>query len=111
MQTYFAFVASILAATPVLADIFSVTIYDGVSGQGASKELQLTDGGCRDLKTDLWENRMASFLKPQDKKCRIYQGNNCVSPPWEGTSYLETQAFICFLDEDFENSVKSIKCW
>lgn len=45
MQTYFAFVASILAATPVLA-IIDVTIYDGVSGQGGSMTLQLNPGLC-----------------------------------------------------------------
>ncbi|KAF5265949.1 hypothetical protein FOXYS1_3219 [Fusarium oxysporum] len=76
MQTYFAFVASLLAATPVLA-IIDVTIYDGVSGQGASKELQLTPGGCTT----------------------------------EFATYGERQAFICFLDDAFENRVNSIKCW
>ncbi|RKK79234.1 hypothetical protein BFJ68_g17820 [Fusarium oxysporum] len=109
MQTYFAFVASLLAATPVLA-IIDVTIYDGVSGQGASKELQLTPGGCRNLGTE-WGDRMASFSKLQDAKCRIYQRNNCAGPATEFATYGERQAFICFLDDAFENRVNSIKCW
>ncbi|WJG37079.1 uncharacterized protein FOBCDRAFT_148992 [Fusarium oxysporum Fo47] len=110
MQTYFAFVASLLAATPVLAKIIPVTIYDEVSGQGASETLQLTSGTCRDLET-AWGNRMASFLKPQDAKCWIYKGNSCVGGPNNVVSYVDDQAFICFLNDQFEDQVNSIKCW
>ncbi|RKK76156.1 hypothetical protein BFJ70_g17547 [Fusarium oxysporum] len=107
MQTYFAFVASLLVAAPVLASI-DVTIYDGVSGQGDSKELQLNPSECRDLDTYHWGNRMASFSKPQNAKCRIYQLGHCQG---SDTSFEDEQAFICFLDDDFDNNVNSIECW
>ncbi|RKK77401.1 hypothetical protein BFJ71_g16745 [Fusarium oxysporum] len=101
-----AFIASLLAATSVLAAI-PVTIFDFPHGRGGFITLNLQPGVCKTLEND-WKNRISSFSKPRGRTCRIYDKISCQG---ESRTYDGDQALICSLNKELANDVNSIKCW